>query len=153
MICYLGLGSNLGNRAAQIDEAVNKLNDLNKIQVLKISAKLETKPVGYAEQPDFINCVLEIETDLEPDILLKEILRIEEVMGRKHTFKWGPRKIDIDILFYGDQVITSSKLIIPHRELHKRKFVLNSLMELSPDFVHPVLGKTIRDIHGDLCQK
>jgi 2-amino-4-hydroxy-6-hydroxymethyldihydropteridine diphosphokinase len=153
MICYLGLGSNLGNRAAQIDAAVIKLKDLNNMEILNISSKLETKPVGYAEQPDFVNCVLEVETDLKPDILLKEILRIEKEMGRKRTFKYGPRNIDIDILFYGEEVISSPNLVIPHKELHNRKFVLDSLMELSPDLVHPLLGKTIREIQEDLCQK
>lgn len=146
MICFLGLGSNLGERVKNIDDAVKSLATLPETRLLVRSSNLETKPVGYLDQPDFINCVVKIDTDLSPEALLQAIAQIETTMGRKREIRWGPRNIDIDILFYGNEVIDLPHLIIPHKELHKRKFVLDSLLEIDPELQHPILKKTIKEL-------
>ncbi len=146
MICYLGLGSNLGNRKEEIRAAISFLNSNPKIDVLKESTTIETEPIGNTNQPKFLNCALEIETDLDPVILLKTCLNIEFNMGRIRTKKWEPRIIDIDILFYGNQVIDEGYITIPHTELHRREFVMRSLNEICPEFEHPVLKKKMKDI-------
>ena len=144
MICYLGLGSNLGNREEFILKA---LYDLSlKVKIIENSEIIETKPYGNMNQPDFLNCVTKIETELKPDELLKICTEIENKLGRKRTQKWAARTIDIDILFYGNKVFQSDELTIPHPEIQKRKFVLKSLNEICPDFVHPVLNKKISQI-------
>jgi len=150
MICYLGLGSNLGNREANLNNSLSKLKILSDTTVLEVSKMIETEPVGFLEQPLFINCVVKIETGLSPEILLKEILNIENDLGRKRVLRWGPRIIDIDILFYGNKIIDSDDLTVPHKELHKRKFVLDSLLELCPNYLHPVKNITIKELHKAL---
>lgn len=144
MIFYLGLGSNLGNREVFISKA---LSDLSlKVKIIKNSEIIETKPYGNVNQPDFLNCVTEIETELNPLELLKICTEIEKKLGRKRSQKWASRTIDIDILFYGNETFQSDELTIPHPEIQKRKFVLKSLNEICPDFVHPILNKKISQI-------
>ena len=109
-----------------------------------------TAPYGKTDQPDFMNCVIELETSLLPEELLKKCLYIENQLGRIRNEKWGPRTIDIDLLFCGNKIINTELLILPHPEVHKRKFVLTSLNELCPDLVHPILKKKIRDIFMEL---
>ncbi len=150
MICCLGLGSNLGEREKNIDEAVKHLIMIPDTRLLIRSSNLETEPVGYLDQPDFINCVVKLETALSPEELLQAIAQIETQMGRKREIRWGPRNIDIDILFYGNEVIDLPHLVIPHKELHKRKFVLDSLLEIDPDFQHPIIKKTIKELREEL---
>ncbi len=144
MICYLGFGSNLGNRQEFILKALSELS--LKMQILQNSEIIETKPYGNLKQPDFLNCVTKIETELNPVELLKICSEIEKKLGRKRSLKWAARTIDIDILFYGNKTFQSDELIIPHPEIQKRKFVLKSLNEICPDFVHPVLNKKISQI-------
>jgi len=144
MICYLGLGSNLGNREEFILKALTELS--KKMQILQNSEIIETKPYGNVNQPDFLNCATKIETELKPEELLKICTEIEKKLGRKRTQKWAARTIDIDILFYGIETFQSDELTIPHPEIQKRKFVLKSLNEICPDFVHPVLNKKISQI-------
>ena len=144
MICYLGFGSNLGNRQEFILKALSELS--LKMQILQNSEIIETKPYGNVNQPDFLNCVTKIETELNPVELLKICTEIEKKLGRKRSLKWAARTIDIDILFYGNKTFQSDELIIPHPEIQKRKFVLKSLNEICPDFVHPVLNKKISQI-------
>ncbi|MCK4312762.1 MAG: 2-amino-4-hydroxy-6-hydroxymethyldihydropteridine diphosphokinase [Candidatus Cloacimonetes bacterium] len=144
MICYLGLGSNLGNREVFISKALTELS--KKMQILQNSKIIETKPYGNVNQPDFLNCVIKIETELKPDELLKICTEIENKLGRKRTQKWASRTIDIDILFYGTETFQSDKLTIPHPEIQKRKFVLKSLNEICPDLMHPVLNMKISQI-------
>jgi 2-amino-4-hydroxy-6-hydroxymethyldihydropteridine diphosphokinase len=151
MLCYLGLGSNLGDREKFIDSAIDAVGRLSVTKILRRSSMLETKPVGYLDQPDFINCVLEIETQLEAQQLLEQLLEIEQGLDRTREIHWGPRTIDIDILLYGYDIIQLPKLEIPHKELYKRKFVLESLVELNPEIIHPVLKKTMKEIYQDLC--
>ena len=144
MICYLGLGSNLGNRKEFILKALSELS--LKMKILQQSEIIETKPLGNRKQPDFLNCILKTTTDLDPIELLQICLEIEKKLGRKRTQKWASRTIDIDILFYGDEIIQSDELTIPHPEIQNRKFVLNSLNEICPDFVHPIINKKISQI-------
>ena len=144
MICYLGLGSNLGNRHEYILKALTELS--KKMQIIQNSEIIETKPYGNLKQPDFLNCVTKIDTKLNPVELLKICTEIENKLGRKRSLKWASRTIDIDILFYGNEIFQSDQLTIPHPEIQKRKFVLKSLNEICPDLVHPVLNMKISQI-------
>jgi len=150
MYCYLGLGSNLGNKHNYITKAIKFISKLENVEITKTSSRIETAPYGKTDQPDFINCVIELETDLLPEVLLKKCLYIENQLGRIRNEKWGPRTIDIDLLFYEDKIINTELLVLPHPQLHKREFVLNSLNELCPNLIHPILNKKIKDIFVEL---
>jgi len=141
---YLSLGSNLGNRAANLKEAISSLPP--QITVKKRSNVYETPPWGYTEQDNFLNQVIMATTYLEPEPLLKHIKRLEVALGRKTTFRYGPRLIDIDILFYDDLVLDTPSLVIPHPHLHERGFVLLPMMDIAPDLMHPVQKKSIREL-------
>jgi 2-amino-4-hydroxy-6-hydroxymethyldihydropteridine diphosphokinase len=121
---YLGLGSNLGDRAANLWEAVRRISVLPTCQVLRVSALYETEPVGLADQPWFLNAALKIDTGLEPLELLRVVKEVEREMGRTPSIRWGPRTIDIDILLFDDFEVDSAELTVPHRELWNRRFVL-----------------------------
>ncbi len=142
---FLSLGSNIGDRKKNLTTAVNKLKENNN-KIEKISSIYETEPVGYKEQNRFFNIVIEIDTGLPPYELLKLILNVEKDMGRERKIHWGPRNIDIDIIFYKNLIINEPNLIIPHKEMHKRNFVLVPMNEIFPDFIHPVFKKSINDI-------
>lgn len=143
-IVYLALGSNLGNRLSNLKNAVSNLPP--QMEVKKKSLVYETPPWGHTDQPHFLNQVVMVHTYMEPEDLLGHIKRLETVLGREPTFENGPRVIDIDILFYDDVIIDSPPLVIPHPRLHQRGFVLVPLNEIDPEFVHPVLGKSISDL-------
>ncbi|ABP65765.1 2-amino-4-hydroxy-6-hydroxymethyldihydropteridine pyrophosphokinase [Caldicellulosiruptor saccharolyticus DSM 8903] len=145
---FLGLGSNLGDRQKNIEMAIEYLKE--KVEIEKVSKIIETEPYGYVEQPKFLNCCVMGKTQLSPAELLDFVLSIEEKMGRKRLFKWGPRNIDIDILFYDSATIDQENLKIPHPELHKREFVLLPLIEIAPDFVHPAFKKTVLELYREL---
>ena len=106
----------------------------------------ETPPWGYENQPAFLNMAVKCETNLEPESLLKRLKQLEVQLGREQSFRWGPRLIDIDILFYNDLILESESLTIPHPRLHERAFVLVPLADIAPDFIHPVLKKTIKEL-------
>jgi len=146
---YIGLGSNLGDRRANLRRAV-ELMEREGIEILSESSIYETEPVGYKEQGWFLNSVVKAHTGLSPTRLWKKLEKIEKEMGRKREVRWGPRIIDLDILFYADLVWEGKKLRIPHSELHKRRFVLVPFKEIAPKFVHPVLKKTISELLRDL---
>jgi 2-amino-4-hydroxy-6-hydroxymethyldihydropteridine diphosphokinase len=148
---YLSLGSNLGWKEFRLGKAIGSLRKTG--DVLKVSGFHKTKPYGKTDQPDFVNCALELETSLSPEELLASIHTIEGRMGRIRTEKWGPRTIDIDIVFFGGLVIDTPELKIPHPDMQNRDFVLKPLMELCPDLVHPVLGKTVRELAEDLMKR
>lgn len=150
MIVYLGLGSNLGDRTEYIRLAIERIKNSLYFSDVLWSELIETSPVGYAQQPDFINCAVKLETELPPEELLNELHKIELELGRKREIKWGPRTIDIDILFYGDRVVQKPGLLIPHPELHKRIFVLKPLLELCPDLIHPILKRNIHTLYTSL---
>lgn len=143
-IVYIALGSNLGNRFLNIKEAIFSLAE--KMGILEISSIEETEPVGFLNQPKFLNSVLKAQTELTLREVFSLAKDIEKSMGRISNFKDGPRIIDIDILFYNDEVIDEPDLKIPHPRLQERGFVLKPLAEISPEFKHPVLNKTIREL-------
>lgn len=150
MYCYLGLGSNLGDKLEFITKAIKQISRLKNVEITRTSSMITTAPYGKTDQPDFLNCVIKLETDLKPEDLLKKCLHIENQLGRIRKEKWGPRTIDIDILLYEDNIINSELLVLPHPQLHKREFVLTSLNELCPNLVHPILNKKIKDIFMEL---
>lgn len=141
---FIGTGSNLGDRSKALAAAANLLEP--KVLVKKASSIYETPPWGYEEQPAFLNQVLQVKTGLNPRALLAFLKRIEKKLGRKTTFRYGPRAIDLDILFYDDLIYSTDTLQIPHPLASERAFVLVPMLEIAPDFVHPVLGKTIKEL-------
>jgi 2-amino-4-hydroxy-6-hydroxymethyldihydropteridine diphosphokinase len=148
-LVYLSLGSNVGDRAAELRDALSRLSAIGRVTA--VSSFYETEPVEFAEQPWFLNCVAALETTHAPHQLLAAILGIEEKMGRRRVQKKGPRVIDIDILLYDDAVVhgektNSSELTIPHPTMQQRRFVLEPLAEIAPKLLHPALKKTIREL-------
>jgi 2-amino-4-hydroxy-6-hydroxymethyldihydropteridine diphosphokinase len=141
---YLGLGSNQGDRLDNIVTSIRKLS-LNTI-VEQISSVYETEPVGYTDQPLFLNAVVSVRTELEPLELLHFIKQIEVELGRRPDFRNAPRTTDIDILFYGDMVLQSGELTIPHPRIVGRAFVLVPLAEIAPEFIHPTAMKKVDDL-------
>jgi 2-amino-4-hydroxy-6-hydroxymethyldihydropteridine diphosphokinase len=141
---FIGSGSNLGDRLAALSTAVELLAP--DVRVLKPSKVYETPPWGYEDQPAFLNQVLQTDTELDPLDLLNYLKRIEQIMGRKATFRYGPRAIDLDILFYDGLIISIDNLQIPHPRAAERAFVLVPLREIAPGFMHPVLNKTITEL-------
>lgn len=154
MIAAVALGSNLpsifGDPNANLREAVRRLHALG--SVLRVSSFYDTEPVGYQEQPRFINAAALVETDLPPLELLRALLEIERAMGRDRSMgiSKGPRVIDLDLLLYGDVALESEELTLPHPAMHERRFVLEPLTEILPETVHPVLRKTMRELLAKL---
>lgn len=146
---YLLLGSNLGNRQLFLQDAARHIeNATGKIGAC--SGIYETKSWGKADAPDYLNQVLLLQTELHPQLLLAELLNIEIMLGRQRLEKWGSRTVDIDILFYGEEVINESNLTVPHPELHNRRFTLEPLAEIAPDLWHPILNKTVLSLKNEL---
>jgi 2-amino-4-hydroxy-6-hydroxymethyldihydropteridine diphosphokinase len=141
---YLGLGSNLGDRQAHLRDALDTLPP--DVLPLRTSPTYETAPWGYADQGDFLNLVVEAETQLDPLSLLALLKGIEQQVGRQASFRYGPREIDIDILLYDELVFEDEALNIPHPRLLERAFMLKPLSDLNPDFSHPTQGKTIQEL-------
>ena len=139
------LGSNVGERIHQLQKAMHEINRLLG-KPIQQSSIYETAAWGYTNQGKFLNQVIVILSDLSADEIMNKILVIEEELGRKRTIKWEPRIIDIDILFFNDEIICTKELVIPHPNLHERKFTLIPLEELMPGYIHPVLKKSISDL-------
>jgi 2-amino-4-hydroxy-6-hydroxymethyldihydropteridine diphosphokinase len=150
---WICLGSNLNEPKAQLTKAVHYLREKCFITVLREGAVVMAKPFGYANQPDFANQLLEIETRLSPHELLLFLKRSETELGRQPTFKWGPRNIDLDILFYEDRVIKSDELVIPHSGITEREYLLRMLNDIIPDYRHPELKKTISEIYDNFLKQ
>ncbi|OGC10835.1 2-amino-4-hydroxy-6-hydroxymethyldihydropteridine diphosphokinase [candidate division WOR-1 bacterium RIFOXYC2_FULL_37_10] len=148
-IVYLGLGSNVGDKEEYIEQAVFLIGKIKGVDILRRSSNYETEPEGGVDQPFFINAVIEIKTAFSPHKLLEELQTIENALGREREVEWGPRTIDIDILLYGNNVISDDTLQIPHQLMHERLFVLQPLKELSPRLVHPILEKTIISLYDE----
>jgi len=141
-VTYLSLGSNLGDRALNLHNAITFLS--SKVQSVIQSSIYETEPWGYTDQPAFLNQVIKADTTLEPFDLLTFLKETEVSMGRQETFRFGPRLIDLDILFYDDLVLDTPRLTIPHPRITERAFVLIPLAEIAPDLRHPIFNKTIQ---------
>lgn len=142
---YLSLGSNIGDKEGCITKALTLISELSEVK--KKSHLYITEPVGATTPGWFLNCVVEIETGRDPSRLLTALKSIERKLGRKHTVKNGPRTIDIDILFYGNRIMTTKTLIIPHPLIPQRLFVLRPMMDLRPSFVHPILKASIKEMY------
>lgn len=153
MNVFLGLGSNLGDRNANLNNALTMLRKLPKTKVLKISGFYDTEPAGYREQNRFLNAAIQINTQLTPRQLLEKTQAIEKKLGRQPIFKWGPRIIDIDILAYDSKIIDKEDLHIPHLELSSRSFVLEPLCEIAPEAVEARSKKTYRQLLDTLLCK
>lgn len=142
----IALGSNMGDREGYLNGAVEKLNAVRGCRVKKVSDFIETPPYGVTDQADFLNGCLEMETLMYPHELLDELYRIEKEAGRERIIRWGPRTLDLDIIFYDDMILQDDDLCIPHVEMHKREFVLKPLCGIAPYKRHPVTGKTVKEM-------
>jgi len=153
-LAAIALGSNLesrfGDREANLREAVRRIEALGEVRT--VSSFYDTEPVGYLAQPRFLNAALLVETELKPEALMRELLGVERSMGRERVgaVAKGPRVIDLDLLLYGDWVLWSEELMLPHPAMAERRFVLEPLAEIAPAWVHPVLGVTVREMLAGL---
>jgi 2-amino-4-hydroxy-6-hydroxymethyldihydropteridine diphosphokinase len=143
-ITYLSLGSNLGDRAGNLRAAIEKLSGFG--EVVAVSSFYETEPVELTNQPWFVNCAVALETEQVPEAFLGELLALEQSMGRRRTQKKGPRTIDIDMLLFGDAIIETAGLSIPHPAMHQRRFVLVPMAEIAPEQRHPILKRSMREL-------
>jgi 2-amino-4-hydroxy-6-hydroxymethyldihydropteridine diphosphokinase len=156
MLAYIGLGSNLENPLQQIKTAIDDLQSLADINIVSVSSLYQSPPMGPADQPDYINAVLALETSLNPHQLLDALQSVEQLHGRVRKRHWGERTLDLDILLFGDQILDDERLKIPHPGMHERAFVLYPLAEIAPDIEIPGIG-TLQKIlpscpQGDLQQ-
>ena len=149
---YLSIGSNIENRVAYIEQAISFLGLCEEIDVVQSSALYETEPWGVKNQNWFLNVAVEISTTLSAQDLLDKCNQVEAKLGRsrQNEARWGARTVDIDIIFYEDEIIKTEVLTIPHERMHKRAFVLVPMLEIASDFVHPVLKKTIQELYDTL---
>jgi 2-amino-4-hydroxy-6-hydroxymethyldihydropteridine diphosphokinase len=145
---YLSLGSNVGEREENLRAAIARLGGLG--EVVAVSTFYETEPMEFREQPWFLNCAVALKTTLMPRQFLSRILKIEAEMGRRRTRVKGPRTIDIDLLLFGNSIVHTSQLDVPHPALHLRRFVLEPLAEIAPEARHPVLKRTMRELREAL---
>lgn len=147
---YIAVGSNMGDSGGHIAKALGQLEKHKDIQVTKVSGLLETLPYGGVEQENFVNGMFEIRTLLTPEELLRELHKIEASEGRERKIHWGPRTLDLDIIFYDDLIYSSEDLVIPHVDMENRYFVLKPLSELAPNFRHPITHKTVAQMLAEL---
>lgn len=143
-LVYLSLGSNVGDREKHLRDAIARLGSVGRI--LSVSSFYETEPVDVTDQAWFLNCAVALETSVVPERLMTLLLDIEREMGRRRTHEKGPRTIDIDILLFGDKILDSPELTIPHPAMHRRRFVLEPLAEIAPEVSHPVLKRAVRGL-------
>jgi 2-amino-4-hydroxy-6-hydroxymethyldihydropteridine diphosphokinase len=144
--CFIGLGSNTGDRIGFLRAAVTELRSMLDLEVRKVSSCYETEPVGKKNQRDFLNAVAELRTSLSPAMLLQRLKIVEQRLGRTATERWGPREIDLDLLFWGDQMLTGPPIDVPHPEVRNRRFVLTPLAEIAPMATDPRTGKRFIDL-------
>ena len=146
VIAYLGIGSNLGDPIENCRTALREISSLKNVQVLRRSSLYRTEPVGETPQDSFVNGVVEIRTTFTAPQLIKSLQWVEQAMGRERNERWGPRTIDIDILLYGQEIIKTQSLVVPHPEMHKRRFVLAPLNEIAPYVIHPLYGVSMKGL-------
>lgn len=149
---YLSFGSNMGNKQALIEDGIEKLKTHREIRNVVVSKLITTKPYGFVEQEDFLNGCLKLETIMDAEELLEFLHKIEAEANRERIVRWGPRTLDMDILFYDKEIYESENLIIPHVDMQNRLFVLEPLCELCPNFRHPILGKTVSQMYQALIE-
>ncbi len=149
---YIAIGSNMGNRQGFLDMAADEIDADENCILLKIADSIETKPYGVEEQDDFLNSCMEVRTLLFPDELLALCKSIEKKANRVKTMHWGPRTLDLDIIFYDDEVVSEDNLVIPHIEMHKREFVLKPLAQIAPNKIHPLNNKRVIEMLNDLSK-
>lgn len=147
---YLGIGSNMGDKEQYLKQAVDTLQNDNDFKDIRTSSWIKTEPYGGVEQEEFLNGAIEVRTLLNPQALLERIHEIEAQAGRERIVHWGPRTLDLDILFYEDCTVNETELIIPHIDMVNRRFVLEPLCELAPAYLHPVLKKTVKQMLDEL---
>jgi 2-amino-4-hydroxy-6-hydroxymethyldihydropteridine diphosphokinase len=145
---YLSLGSNVGDRARNLNAAIERLRAFG--EIVAVSSFYETEPVEFTEQPWFLNCAVKLETEKTSQQLLAGILEIEQELGRRRGQQKGPRTIDLDILLFGGSIVDDPGLTIPHPAIHERRFVLEPLAEIAPEVLHPVFKRTIRELRDGL---
>ncbi len=146
---YVAVGSNMGDKHKNIRDAIGIIDESPDCRVVKVSSMYETKPVGFVEQEDFLNGAFEVKTLLTPHELMDKLLETEKVLKRERVIRWGPRTIDLDIIFYDDLISYDDKVILPHPRMEERLFVLKPLCDIAPYFIHPVLKKRIVDIYEE----
>ncbi|AVQ38136.1 2-amino-4-hydroxy-6-hydroxymethyldihydropteridine diphosphokinase [Clostridium sporogenes] len=146
---YVAFGSNIGEKENYIKRALEKIEE-REIKIIKVSPIYETEPYGVLDQDSFLNGVVKIETNLTPEDLIEELLNIEKQLDRVRERRWGPRTIDLDIIFYDDLIINEKDLVIPHKDMENREFVLKPLCDIDENFIHPVLKKSVRELYDRL---
>ncbi|MBI4778335.1 2-amino-4-hydroxy-6-hydroxymethyldihydropteridine diphosphokinase [Candidatus Desantisbacteria bacterium] len=151
---YISFGSNIDDRVEYIETALSIIRANPCVRLpIQVSSYYETEPIGYTDQPEFINGVAKIDTTFSCEDLLAFLQRVECMLGRERTIHWGPRCIDLDILLYDDACISQQDMLVPHPEMHRRAFVLVPLNEIAPEIKHPIIGKTIRELVEELFEK
>lgn len=152
-IAYIGLGSNLGDKKKNLKDAIEEIKESKFNKITKTSEIYETKPVGYTDQDNFLNCAIEIKTLLTPIELIQFLLEAEKKLKRERIVRWGPRTIDLDVLLY-DNIITSvEEIVIPHPRMHERLFVLEPLSKIAPYIMHPIINKRIIELRDEIAEK
>jgi dihydroneopterin aldolase/2-amino-4-hydroxy-6-hydroxymethyldihydropteridine diphosphokinase len=150
---FIGIGSNLGDKEKNIEDAIRLISESGFTKIVKISSLYKTEPVGYVKQDWFVNAVIKVKTKLSPKELLDSLSEIEKDLGRERVKKWGPRIIDLDILFYDKLILNEEGVTIPHPHLHERNFVLKPFCKIEPEFIHPILNKSILMLYNELQKK
>lgn len=150
---YVAVGSNIGDSKTIITMALKQLSELEDIELVKCSDFIVTPPYGVTEQPDFLNGCIEIETLMEPEELLDTLNRVEKIFGRERLVHWGPRTLDLDIIFYDDRVINTSRLTVPHSDMANRGFVLEPLNQIAGWYMHPVYHKTVTQLYNEWIRR
>ncbi|AUM86988.1 2-amino-4-hydroxy-6-hydroxymethyldihydropteridine diphosphokinase [Clostridium botulinum] len=146
---YVAFGSNIGEKGNYIRKALEKIEE-RKMKIIKVSPIYETEPYGVLDQDSFLNGIVKIETNLTPEDLIGELLNIEKQLDRVRERRWGPRTIDLDIIFYDNLIINEKDLVIPHKDMENREFVLKPLCDIDENFIHPVLKKSVRELYDEL---
>jgi 2-amino-4-hydroxy-6-hydroxymethyldihydropteridine diphosphokinase len=149
---FICIGTNIGDRQKNIGQALTEIEKAN-IKIIKKSSIAETEPYGLTAQPLFLNCVVEVETKLNAIELLRKLLEIELLLGRERKIHWGPRIIDLDILFFDNSIIETDELKVPHPDMQNRVFVLEPLAQIAPDYNHPVFNKKVKEILNELKRR
>ncbi|MBP2033919.1 dihydroneopterin aldolase/2-amino-4-hydroxy-6-hydroxymethyldihydropteridine diphosphokinase [Clostridium algifaecis] len=150
---YIGIGSNIGNKSDNINKSIEIVNNSSYCKVVDVSSYYETKPVGYLDQDNFVNCAVKIKTLLTPEELISFLMKVEKNLKRERNIRWGPRTIDLDVLLYDDVISSSREVIIPHPRMHERLFVLKPLSEIAPYVIHPILRKRIIELYDEVSKK